>query len=53
MTKLDENFKYEKLLEQTGMTNVWSCYRDHGNLVQCKRGLTLAVSAVQLKEPTP
>ena len=29
MTKLNENFKYEKLLEQTGMTNVWSCYRDH------------------------
>ena len=26
-TKLNENFKYERLLEQTGVTNVSSCYR--------------------------
>ena len=39
MTKLKEDFKYERLLEQVGVTNVSSCYRDHGNPAQCKRGL--------------
>ena len=37
MTKLNENFKYERLLEQAGVINVSSCYRDHANPVQCKR----------------
>ena len=27
MTKLNENFKYERLFEQAGVTNVSSCYR--------------------------
>ena len=39
MTKLKENFKYERLLEQAGVTNISTCYRDHANLVQCKHAL--------------
>ena len=38
MTKLNENFKYERLLEQRGVTNVLRQYRDHVNPVQCKQG---------------
>ena len=33
MTKLNENFKYETLLEQAGVTNISSCYFDHVNPV--------------------
>ena len=39
MTKLNEGFKHERLLEQAGMANISSCYRDHANPVQCKRGV--------------
>ena len=28
MKKLNENFKCERLLEQAGVTNISSCYRD-------------------------
>ena len=36
MTKLNKKFKYERLLEQTGVTNVLICNCDHANPVQCK-----------------
>ena len=38
MTKLNENFKYERLLEQAGVSNVSSCCSDHANPV-VKRGI--------------
>ena len=40
MTKLNENFKYERLSEQAGVTNVSSCYRGRANPVQCRQGLS-------------
>ena len=39
MTKLNKNFKYERLLEQVEVTNFSGCFRDHAHMVQCKRGL--------------
>ena len=41
MTKLNENLKYERLLEQAGVTNVLICYLDLSNPVQCKRNQTV------------
>ena len=43
-TKLNEDSKHESLKEQAGMPNVLSCYRDHANSVQCKRGLLYIAS---------
>ena len=47
MTKLNADFKYERLLEQTGVANVLSCYSDHANPVQCKRGLNRVVNKLK------
>ena len=39
MTKLNKDFKYERLLEQAGVANVSSRYLIQVNPVQCKRDL--------------
>ena len=35
MTKLNDNFKYERLLKKAGVANVSIYYRDHVNSVRC------------------
>ena len=49
MTILDEKFKYERLLEQAGVTSVSICYRDYANAVQYKRGLEVRCRHLQTR----
>ena len=48
MTKLNEDFKYERLLEQARVTNVLSCYPDHANPVEFKRDLNFSLKEISV-----
>ena len=48
VTKLGDNFKYERLLEQEEVTNVSGFYRDYANAVKYKQGLSLGVRVFRI-----